>query len=863
MKVITTHRSPDFDAFASCVAAKKLFPEHLIVLPGNPARNLSEFLKIYSDRFEFLWEHEFDGEVSDLVIVDTSSLDRIPERIRERIRDAKITVFDHHVDEKSLDGVVDRVGATITLLVERLRKEGISIDATEATLFMIALYDDTGNLLFSSTTPRDLEVAKFLLESGAKLDEVALYTKEELTPQQMEILDRLLENAREYEVNGVPVTISMAEYEGFVGGLGLVVSKAWEMSGSETFIAIVKMGKKVYVVGRTSSPDVDLGSLMRSLGGGGHTRAASATIVGREPEEVLSEILNRLHDHVVPVLRARDIMSSPVKVVLADMTIKEVNRLMEQTGHNGFPVVEGNKLVGIVTKKAVDKAMNHNLGDRPVKSIMTPNLVVATPDTPVTKLRELMVENAIGRIPILENGILVGIVTRSDVLRAIFGKPFKKYVKPVFRKNGQIFRNVTDLLIKHVKPRLLNLFRLLGKFGDEVNMPVYVVGGFVRDLLLGIENLDIDIVVEGNAMEFAEYAKKFLPAKLVKHEKFMTASLFLKEGLRIDVATARMEYYESPARLPDVEMSTIKKDLYRRDFTINAMAIKLNPGDFGLLVDFFGGYRDLKEGIIRVLHTLSFVDDPTRILRAIRFEQRFDFHIEETTERLLRQAVEEGYLEKTTGARIRQEIEKILEEKNPLKSIRRMAEFDVIKHLFPKTYYTPVMDRKMENLFRNIPWVEENFGEVNKFYAVLHVFLEFYDEEGWEKVKKRYSLKKNLINEVKHVEKSAQALLEMLKEGVPTSFIYPLVKGVSNETICHFLAYLEGEEEEKFKAHLLKIRDTKLEKIDGNYLIEKGIKSGKIIGEVLEKILMKKLDGDTRDEEEILEEILASLETEG
>lgn len=337
----------------------------------------------------------------------------------------------------------------------------------------------------------------------------------------------------------------------------------------------------------------------------------------------------------------------------------------------------------------------------------------------------------------------------------------------------------------------------------------------------------------------------------------------MKGGLRIDIATARMEYYESPARLPDVEMSTIKKDLYRRDFTINAMAIKLNPGDFGLLVDFFGGYRDLKEGIIRVLHTLSFVDDPTRILRAIRFEQRFDFHIEETTERLLRQAVEEGYLEKTTGARIRQEIEKILEEKNPLKSIRRMAEFDVIKHLFPKTYYTPVMDRKMENLFRNIPWVEENFGEVNKFYAVLHVFLEFYDEESWEGVKKRYSLKKNLINEVKHVEKSAQALLEMLKEGVPTSFIYPLVKGVSNETICHFLAYLEGEEEEKFKAHLLKIRDTKLEKIDGNYLIEKGIKSGKIIGEVLEKILMKKLDGDTRDEEEILEEILASLETEG
>lgn len=254
---------------------------------------------------------------------------------------------------------------------------------------------------------------------------MALYTREELTPKQMELLDELIENARDYEVNGVPITISVMECEDFVGGLGLIVSKVWEMLGKETFIAIVKMGKKIYVIGRTGSPDVDLGSFMKDLGGGGHMRAASATITGKEIDEVLKEVLNKLHDHVVPLLRARDIMSSPVKVVLSDMTIGEVDRLMKQTGHSGFPVVEGNRLVGIVTKKAVEKAMNHGLGDRPVKSIMSTNLVVATPDTPVTRLRELMVEHAIGRIPILENGILVGIVTRSDVLRAIFGKPFK------------------------------------------------------------------------------------------------------------------------------------------------------------------------------------------------------------------------------------------------------------------------------------------------------------------------------------------------------------------------------------------------------------------------------------------------------
>lgn len=864
MKVITTHRSPDFDAFASCVAAKKLYGDHVIVLPSHPARNLAEFLSVYMEQFEYLEENEFDSDVEQLVLVDTCSLERIPECVRKGInQQTAVLVYDHHECEGAFQGKVEKVGATITLLVEVLKERGIPISPVEATLFLTALYDDTGSLTFSVTS-RDLEVAKFLLENGAHLDEVASHIREDLTEKQRDLMEALLENAKDYEVNGVPVTISTVEWDEFVGGLGLIVGRIMETTGVETFIAAVKMGKKIYVVGRTSSPDVDLASLMKDLGGGGHRKAASATVSGVSLEKALSKLLDLLRDHVTPVLKAKDIMSSPVRVVLADMSIKEVNRLMEQTGHNGFPVVEGNELVGIVTKKAVDKAMNHGLGDRPVKSIMTTKLVVATPDTPVSKLRELMVENAIGRIPILENGVLVGIVTRSDVLRAIFGKPFKKYVRPVYvKENGEIFRDVSDLLIERTHPKILNLFRLLGKFGDEIGMPVYAVGGFVRDLLLGIANFDVDIVVEGDAMAFAEYASRFLPATVVKHEKFLTASLFLRDGTRVDVATARTEYYESPAKLPDVEISTIKKDLYRRDFTINAMAIKLNPQDFGLLIDFFGGFRDLKDGVIRVLHTLSFVDDPTRVLRAIRFEQRFNFKIEEVTEKLLREAVEEGYLEKTTGQRLRQELEKILEEREPVKAIRRLVDYNIIIHLFPKTFYSPSMDRKVENLFRNIPWVEKNLGPVNKFYSLLHVFLEFYDEESWRYVKERYSLPSDLIFEIRKIEKSAPALLEMIKERVPVSYVYKMLKGYSREGICHFLSYFEGEEEATLRNYLIRIRDVKLEKINGGYIVNKGYGSGKIVGEILEEVLCRKLDGDERDEEEILKDVVEGKRTEG
>ena len=855
MKIITTHRNPDFDGFASCIAAKKLYEGYTIVISGRPSQNLLEYLRIYGDRFKYITEKELEEDIEKIVLVDTSSFRRVGEKIRKFLNNVDVIIYDHHpeTENEGINGVrkIEKLGATITLMTELLIERGLEIDPIEATLFMIALYEDTGNLLYSSTTSRDIEVAKILLEKGANLEEVANFVKTDLTLDQKKIAEDLMNNTTDFEVNGVKISIAMTETEKFVGGLNVVVSKLWSLGGYETLICIIRHGKKVHIIGRTSSPDVDLGEVMRELGGGGHKKAASCTIEETDMKKILERLLETLKKHIKPVLRAKDIMSSPVKVALSQMKIKEVNKIMERTGHNGMPIIEGNRLVGIVTKKAVDKAINHGLGDRPVKSIMTSKLVTVNPDTPVTKIRELMIEHNIGRIPVLENGILVGIVTRSDILKAVFGEPVKRYVKPIYRKDGKIFFDVTKEMTERIPPRVLNLLRLFGKFGDEISMPVYVVGGFVRDLLLNIPNLDIDLVVEGNAMDFAKYSAKFLEAKVVKYDKFMTASLFFKDGFRVDVATARTEYYESPAKLPQVEMSTIKKDLYRRDFTINALAIKLNPADFGTLLDFFGGVKDLEEGIIRALHTLSFIDDPTRIIRAIRFEQRFGFKIEEVTEKILREAVREGLLEKTTGQRIRQEIEKILEEKDPLKAIRRMAEFDIIKHVFPKTYYTSVLDEKLEKLFKFLKWAENFFEKLNKFYSILHVMLEYYDMETLHFVRKRYGLPKKMIDEIKRVEKIAPVIAEMIENRLKFSDIYKVVKDISPEGFCHISSYLSPEAQEYLKEFLKKLRETKLKKVDGDFLIKLGMKPGKIIGEILDELYSRKLDEELLDEEEV------------
>ncbi len=860
------HRNPDFDAFASAVAAKILNPDHEIVLSGQPSQNLQEYLGIYGDRFPFIKDKELeDGEVESVIIVDTACPKRVGKKVLPFVEKAKKRViYDHHPDIKEcgFEGElhIESVGATVTLFVEMLYERNVEIDPILATLLMIAIYEDTGSLLYSSTTPRDLEAAKILLEKGANLVEVSEYVKFDLSYDQKQVLEMLMNNIREYEVNGAHVVIAKAEYPKFVGGLNIVTGKLWSGGGHETLICAVKMGKKVFVIGRTSSPDVDIGGLMEELGGGGHRKAGSASLEMNDLDEVVNLILSKLKNHVVPVYRARDVMSSPVKVILAHQKIEEANRIMERTGHNGLPVVEGNRLVGIVTKKAVDKAMNHGLGDRPVKSIMTPKLITASPDTPLSQIRQMMIENSVGRIPILENGVLVGIVTRTDLLRAIFGEALgKKRVEGVYRKDSSVFVDVRDMMRERLSPKILNLLRLLGTLAEEVGMKAYVVGGFVRDMLLGIPNEDVDIVVEGDGTRFADYAAKSFQGvkKVVTHDQFLTASLFFRDGFRVDVATARTEYYESPAKLPQVDISTIKKDLYRRDFTINALAVKLNPTEFGVLYDFFGGRKDLEEGIIRALHTLSFIDDPTRILRAVRFEQRFGFKIEETTEKLIREAVDGGYLEKVTGMRLRQEIEKILRERQPLKSIKRLAEFDAIKHMFPRTFYSKVMEEKLERLFSFLPWAKEFFGKINDFYALMYIFLEYYDEGSLEYVKYIYSIPDKVTNELKELEKRVAKMAEDIETAERLSKIHDLIKELSPEGISYVASYLSESGREKLKEYLVKSREMKPKRVNGKYLIKLGLKPGPEIGSVLDELLKAKLDGLVSDEEEYVKELIA------
>ncbi len=257
--------------------------------------------------------------------------------------------------------------------------------------------------------------------------------------------------------------------------------------------------------------------------------------------------------------------------------------------------------------------------------------------------------------------------------------------------------NISKLL-NQLPSRILNLLRGAGVCAEEMGFEAYAVGGLVRDLFLRRDNLDVDVAIEGDGVAFASRFSVDHGACLLTYERFGTANIVLPDGFKIDVATARTETYERPAALPLVTPGSIKDDMLRRDFSINTLAVGLNPDRFGDLLDFFHARDDIRKKLVRVLHDRSFIDDPTRVFRAVRFEKRFGFRIDDITGKLIRDAVSAGFIERLSGYRISSELRLILKEKNPLLPVRRLNELGVLSAVSRKGE----KHKEVEKLLRRI-----------------------------------------------------------------------------------------------------------------------------------------------------------------
>jgi len=695
--IITTHTNADLDALASMVAAQKLYPGSIMVFPGALLKNVEEFMALHKDTIYVRTIRDIAPElVEKLILVDTKTPSRLGKLAYLLDRPGvEVHIYDHHPrSEGDATGrleVVEMVGSTTTLLVEKIREKRLQITPVEATVLALGIYEDTGSLVFSNTTPRDAEAVAYTLANGANLAVVANFLWRPLTEEQRELLKALLVSAERYNINGIKFLIAEADLDQFVGGLDLLTHKLVDFANLEAVFTVVKMDGCVHVVARSSVPEVSVQDILGMLGGGGHPAAASAVIKNSQVADVVKLLLAAIRQKVKPPVSVADIMSSPVKTVAPETVIEEAGRIMLRYGHTGLPVIKNEQVVGVISRRDVEKAVHHGLGHAPVKGFMTGSLVSVGPEATVAAVRELMIEHDIGRLPVLQEGKLVGIVSRTDVLRTLHGDVQSKHYKVYSEKSFKYhYKNIRELIYRSLPEAYITILEQVGTIANELGYRVFAAGGIVRDLLLGVESLDLDLVVEGDGVEMARALGRRYDARVRVHPKFRTATVLFPDGRQVDVATARVEFYQHPAAMPQIETSSLHQDLYRRDFTINAMAVSLNQNDFGDITDYFGGREDLERGLVRVLHNLSFVEDPTRLLRGVRFEKRYAMDLEPQTFALAKEAVRSKMLERVAMERVWEELKHILSEPRPGLALYRLKEIGLWDYLFPGVDYEQV-----------------------------------------------------------------------------------------------------------------------------------------------------------------------------
>lgn len=871
MDIITTHINADFDCLGGMIAARRLYPEAELVFSGSQEKSLREFFlrsAVYAYDFKRIRDIDLDA-ITRLILVDVRQSDRIgPFGEVARRPQVALHIYDHHpTGQADLIGAVEviaPVGATVTLFCELFRERGIEPSADEATLMMLGLYEDTGCLRFNSTTVRDLQAAAFLLEHGANLNTVSDFLTQELTAEQVALLHELIESRTVLNVNGIDISIAHASTDRFVGDLAVLAHKLRDMENLEVLVVAVRMGERVFLVGRSRLPEVNVGEILAEFGGGGHAYAASGTVRELTLLQVLDRLPRVLGRLVTPRWEARHLMSRPVKSMPVSASIDQVREVLTRYNLNALPILEGEGVVGLVTRQVMDKAVHHGLGRAPVRDYMSTEFVSVPPDASLESLRELIVDRNQRFVPVLDQGRLVGAITRTDLLRhlAAGGKLSPRSgVLSGDSGHGLKRRQVLRLLREQLPGRLQNLLPQLGAVGDELGCNVFAVGGFVRDLLLRQENLDVDVVVEGDGIAFAHAFARDHGCRVRAHQKFATAVIVFADDFKIDVASARMEYYLEPGALPNVEHASIRLDLARRDFTINTLALALNSENYGELLDFFQAQRDLREKAIRVLHNLSFVEDPTRVFRAIRFEQRLGFQLGQHTEHLLQSAVRMGFLDKVGGSRVFNELVIILREADPLPAILRLDELGLLGSLHPQLAAGKRTQTLFTELRRVLHWFELLFtGETASHWQVYFLALTSeIEESAQEALWKRLAIPAKFLPLVgPQRQQGLDALHELerrrvRRRQVRASEIYRLLQPLPLEVVLFLLAATPRQEVRRQLSRYVTHLRGEAPELTGSDLAALGLRPGPGYREVLDALRDARLDGEVTNREEELE----------
>jgi tRNA nucleotidyltransferase (CCA-adding enzyme) len=852
MKIISTHVNADFDGFAAMVGLLKLHPDAQLVFPGAKEPTLRHFFKENQDEFPELSLKDIH-DVSHLILVDVGREDRLGPlaSVLHRTPRPVVEVYDHHPQEQisiSADHFhVRTYGSTTSIVVEELMNRSVPLTSFEASILLAGIYEDTANFLSTGCTEQDFQAALFLLQKGAELGLVNRFLTHRLHPDQAAFFNKMVSHCEQINVDGSNIVLSSFSWPTFVPEAAYLVHRFMDLEPIDLFFALILMDNRVHVIARSVSQNVDVGQIMIQMGGGGHKMAASAVLKGVTLIEGREKLIALLHQNLKRRENASDLMKGNIIRVSPEKTLAEASELMNRYRINALVVDDGKQVVGTITRQIVEGAVFHGLADRPVGDYMLSELPLIDPETPAREIVDRMISGRTRFVLVGKDSKHVqGIITRMDLLRFQYELSTDK----IGLRKSKRSENLKAMLKKRLPETVIRLLEDCGIAAEQMGYKIYLVGGMVRDLLLHRDNIDLDLVVEGDGIEFAGQFARQYSAKIATHKQFGTARILLPE-FKIDIATARTESYHAPAALPQVLGGILRQDLYRRDFTINTLAIDLSPQKFGTLIDYFGGWDDLHQGTIRVLHSLSFIDDPTRTLRAIRFATRFNFNISQDTQRLIRSAVESRVLEKLSGKRLWTELQNVLEEEHPIPSIRLLQEYNLLQFLHPSV----VLDAFLLDLFYQIQdvlsWYRLDFPDEQPQAWLLYLMalLEKLDRQERLEVAVRLQLTsrvQEMLRYYKSNTKDIRARLLSRTETKPGDTYFSL-REFPNEVILYAMARSSEEPiREQIREYLHEYRNVKLE-ITGDDVLKLGGSHGPQIKEVLDKVLRACLNSEAPD----------------
>jgi tRNA nucleotidyltransferase (CCA-adding enzyme) len=923
MDIVVCHTTADFDTLGAAVGFTRLHPGCRIVLAGGAHPAVKDFLALHRDEYPLIERRSVPVDrLQSLTVVDTQWRDRLGKVAEWLDRpNLPITVYDHHEvggmesDIPATQRIVEFVGATTTLIVEQLRQRNLTLNTVDATVMALGIHVDTGSLTYEQATPRDAAALTWLMEQGASQRVIGDYTEPGLSAELQDLLTLALDQLQVDSSQGWAIASVLLTVDGYIQGLSSVVSHLMSLTDSDVLLFGVRYpvgegDERVTVIGRSRSVSygesrsgygefggVDLGALFAPLGGGGHAKAAALTVRGMDADQLMITLREQVKDQVPHPPTARELMSSPVRTIRPETTIGEAQRILLRYGHSGLSVVdEQDQLVGIISRRDLDIALHHDFSHAPVKGFMTTNVKTITPDTTLPDIESLMVTYDIGRLPVVDQGDLIGIVTRTDVLRQLhqektiggdrrlWGQRLEEELitASILEQRSDSLacplpNEMRSLLERRLTPALWRLLEQIAHQAEQRGWQLYLVGGGVRDILLageGALNLsDIDLVVDGfhrsadqaAGVELARSLQRTYPhARLQTHGRFQTAALLWHndsalDSLWLDIATARTEFYPYPAANPEVEASSIRQDLYRRDFTINALAIRLTRPRQGELLDFFGGLLDLRARQIRVLHANSFIEDPTRIFRAVRFAVRLGFALDPQTEGYIRHAIASGIyhrvqadMEKTPAlqTRLRQELKYILEAPYWMQAVQMLSNLGALCCIHNDLQLGEELWKQLRLVHR---WMQRFDPQqvLNHWQILLEVMLISLPEGAGAEVATNLKLPADSIERLRSLPQWQQHVIQALPQGDRPSQVVQTLEPYSLATLT-LLAVTCPRPIRRliwhYQTHLMRVQPP----LDGNDLKALGYKPGKAFKPMLEQLRNATLDGEVGDRAEAI-----------